>query len=171
MYNELLQVLGLYKLLVKYRKLNLNVSLRNAAINIPNKNDFIVTCFLSFPFLPLLWTILRSSPLEVFLRKDVLNICSRLPREHLYLRAHLESCFRTLAVFTADCLEDYYKKGQSEHFWGNLRPLLGKLVSQLLTKKNDLLYMIWFSYHVFKYSIVYIDENWQTAIIFNNLGN
>ena len=39
MYNELLQVLGLYKLLVKYRKLNLNVSLRNAAINIPNKND------------------------------------------------------------------------------------------------------------------------------------
>ena len=73
----------------------------------------------------------------------------------------------TLAVFTVDCLQDYYEKGQSKYFFRKF--VLGKLVTQLLTKKNDPLYIIQCSYQVLRYSIVNIDENYQAAIIFNSL--
>ena len=55
-------------------------------------------------------------------------------------------------------------------FWGNLRPVLGKLVSSFFDKKNDPLYNIQCSYHVLRYSIVYFNENCQAAITFNNIA-
>ena len=45
-----------------------------------------------------------------------------------------------------------------------------KLWAQLLTKNNDPLYIIQWSYQALRYSIVFIDESCQTAIIFNNIG-
>ena len=55
-------------------------------------------------------------------------------------------------------------------FWGNLRPVLGKLVSSTCDKKE------WFlichsvcPYQDLRHSIVYINEHCQGAIIFNNL--
>ena len=48
--------------------------------------------------------------------------------------------------------------------------LLGKLVSSTFDKKkNDTLYNIQYSYQALRYSIVYINQNCEAAIIFNNL--
>ena len=65
-------------------------------------------------------------------------------------------------------------------FGGNLRSVLGKLVSSTFfekkkekekekKEKKDFLRIIPCSYQAFRYSIVYINENCQAAIIFNNL--
>ena len=63
------------------------------------------------------------------------------------------------------------KRVRANAFRGNLRPVLGKLVSLTFEKKNsDPLYIIQCSYQILKYSIVYIDENYPAVIIFNNLG-
>ena len=40
-----------------------------------------------------------------------------------------------------------------------------------MIKKNDPLYIIQCSYQALKYSIVYINENCQAAIIFNNIAS
>ena len=58
-------------------------------------------------------------------------------------------------------------------FSGNLRPVLGKLVSSFFDKKRMILYI---SFSVLAkplgiYSIVYINENCQAAIIFNNIAS
>ena len=55
-------------------------------------------------------------------------------------------------------------------FWGNLKPVVGKLELNFWQKKNGTLYIIQCFYQALKYSIVYINENCQTVIIFNNLG-
>ena len=71
--------------------------------------------------------------------------------------------WRTVAEFTVACPEDYYEKGQSNIFCGNLRP-----VQPLIP--YDPLYIIQCSHQVLRYSIVYIDENCQAAVVFINLG-
>ena len=48
--------------------------------------------------------------------------------------------------------------------------MLGKLASPFFDKKDDLLYIIQCSYQALRYSIVYINENCQAAIIFNNIA-
>ena len=49
--------------------------------------------------------------------------------------------------------------------------MVGKLVSSTFhKKKNDPLYILHCSYQAIRYSIGYIDENCQAAIIFNNQG-
>ena len=56
-------------------------------------------------------------------------------------------------------------------FWGNLRPVLGKLVSPIFDKKkNDSFYIIQWPYHALRYSIAYINENCPAAIIFDNIA-
>ena len=42
----------------------------------------------------------------------------------------------SLAAFTVSCLEDYYEKDQCRYFWGNLKPVLGVLVSSMFNKKE-----------------------------------
>ena len=53
---------------------------------------------------------------------------------------------------------------------GNLRPVLSKLESYIFDKKNESLYLIECSHQALRYGVVYIDENCQTTIIFDNLG-
>ena len=54
---------------------------------------------------------------------------------------------------------------------GNFRPVLGKLVGSAFEKKrNDSLHITQCSCQALRYSIVYVAENCQTVIIFNNLG-
>ena len=48
--------------------------------------------------------------------------------------------------------------------------MLGKLASPFFDKKDDLLYIIQCSYQALRYSIVYINENCQATIIFNNIA-
>ena len=61
---------------------------------------------------------------------------------------------------------------RADIFWGNLIPVLGKLLSSTFDKKRMIPYI---SFSVLTKlsgtdSIVYINENCQAGIIFNNLG-
>ena len=75
-----------------------------------------------------------------------------------------------MAVFTVGFLEDHHEKGQSKYFLRKFETSVVNLCAQLLTKKNDPLYIIQCSYQALRYNIVYIDENCEAVIIFNNLG-
>ena len=52
-----------------------------------------------------------------------------------------------------------------------MRPALGKLVSSFFDKKRKIPYIRLLIYlYIIRYSIVYINENCQAAIIFNNIA-
>ena len=72
----------------------------------------------------------------------------------------------TLANYTVAYLEDYHEKGQSNFFWLNFRPVLGKIVSQTFEKKEWFLTYHWVLLPSFKVSIVYIDENCPAKIYY-----
>ena len=72
----------------------------------------------------------------------------------------------TLAVFTVACLEEYYERGRSKYILIELT----KCDTSANKKKNDALYIIQCFYQALRYSIVYINEDCQASIIFNNLG-
>ena len=55
-------------------------------------------------------------------------------------------------------------------FWGNWDQCLVNCELNFWQKKEDPLINIQFSYQSLRHSIVYINENRQPAIIFNNLG-
>ena len=69
------------------------------------------------------------------------------------------------------CLEDYHERGQSKYILRKFETSkLSKLVRPFLIKKNDPLYIIQCSYQALRYTIVYVNENCQAAITFNNIA-
>ena len=85
-----------------------------------------------------------------------------LLKVHDFLAYAPDNCY----FFAVGCPKDYYEKSQSKYFFKNKLVNLSKLVSSTFDKKEG---PIQCSYKAFRYNVLYIYKNCQTAIIFNNV--
>ena len=74
------------------------------------------------------------------------------------------------AVFTSACLNDYFERGQSKYILRKFETG-ARFVSSTFDEKRMIIYISFRCYYqALSYSIAYMNENCQAAIIFNNLG-